>query len=871
MAALVCGTWGYFYLQNLKKPTLKPFDVLPDSCAVLVEVKEPLHFIAELTQGNLMWEEFLKINNVQKFGAVLSLLDSLTNNEELREYLGREPFYIALYGKKREAVYAFNLSDVNEEERAIAFFENNFAAKKLSAGVYQCVLQVNGKTDFYIFTEAGLVVASVSKEFIESVSEKNTKQALASNTNLLASYKTAAKDKGTSIFLHEPFFYRNTWNRFLTMQSGTFFAGPNEKWIPVDLGIEPSDINVQGFLPADSAVIARLMQHQEADDLKDLYEHLPYNTFSFEAINISDYGMFCRDNYSNDSIARRRDLKKYSDSLSANAQSEIVSFMGNYISNFKSAVGDTVYEYGIVSLSDEAKALTFFRSTADSVFINSDSANLFLFWDKKIFSCLNAKFFATGFSYVSVLNEKAVFCNSIKGVGEYRRSVNEKTNFSANERAMQFITHNFNSDVNYLYYGDVFKSKAVLQKALSESMNRELSESPELFEKFDAIGFSLQKLKGSIFYKAHAGFNPKNKMYQNTLWEALADTDLYQMPVPFINHKTNERELVCQDRANSLYLLSNTGKILWKKNVREKMLGEPVQIDFFANGKLQMLFTSENFIHLVDRNGNYVEGFPVKIKSGAAGGISVFDYDNSKNYRLWIPLKNNTVICLNTSCKTVEGFIPVAIKAPLARPITHLMVQQKDYFVLTDTAGNVYVTNRKGELREKINNKLPGGNHEIYWDIGKDISKTYLCFVEISSKTLRKLSLTDKMEVSLLKSDLDAGNYFFDTLQQGGSPLVVLTKENKMQGFDLFAKKVSEIKLKEDCEGRGEALLFGDKKVYAALEKEQGTLQLVDLKTQVTIENEIKLSALPVSYNLIRGQSNYLVGFYRNKIFCIKP
>ena len=46
---------------------------------------------------------------------------------------------------------------------------------------------------------------------------------------------------------------------------------------------------------------------------------------------------------------------------------------------------------------------------------------------------------------------------------------------------------------------------------------------------------------------------------------------------------------------------------------------------------------------------------------------------------------------------------------------------------------------------------------------------------------------------------------------------------------------------------------------------------MIDAKTQTSIENEIKLSALPASYNLIKGQSNYLVGFYRNKIFCIKP
>ncbi len=873
-AALLCGTWGYFYLQNLKKPTLKPFDVLPDSCTVLAEIKEPKDFMAQLTQGNLMWEEFLKIGDVGKFKAVLSLLDSLTNEDETKEYLGKEPFYVALYGneKKQDAVYAFNLSDVNESGKALLFFEKNFSAKKISNGFYQCVLNCEGKNDFYIFTEAGLVIASGNKQLIESISDKSNKQTLSQNKSFTETYKTAAKDKGLGIFVHFPKFYNRAWNTyFASIGTESFFADASEKWIATDAGIEPSDINLQGFLPADSTKIRKIIQNQDPDDFKNLYEHLPYNTFSFEAVNISNYGQFCRDNYTGNSVARKSDLKKYSDSLSADAQTEINSFIGNYAARVKASSSDTTYGYGIIRVSDEARAVSFFKAVADSSLINSDSANLFLFADKKIFSRLCSGFFDDGYKYVSVLNESVVFCNSVKGLGEYRKSVNEKVNLAGNERTVNFLERNFNTDLNYLYYSDVFKNKETIKSSLSKVVNSKLDESPDLFEKFDAIAFSLQKLEGSIFYKVHAGFNPKNKMYQNTLWEALADTDLYQLPTPVINHKTNEKELVCQDKNNNLYLLSNTGKIVWKKNVREKILGEPIQIDYFANGKLQILFASENYIHLIDRNGIYVQDFPIKIKAGAAGGITAFDYDNSKNYRLWVPLKNNTVACLTTACKMVEGFVPITTKAPLARPIEHLLLQQKDYFILTDTLGNVYVTNRKGEQRLTISNKLIAGNYPVYMDAGKDLSKTYLCFVDCKTKTLRKLSLTDKMEVSLLKTDMEVANYFFDTLQDGASPFVALTNVKEINFYDFFAKKTTELKLKEESTTNGEALWFGNKKIYVALEKTTGTLLLIDAKTQTPIENEIKLSALPASYNLIKGQSNYLVGFYRNKIFCIKP
>lgn len=873
ITALACGTWGYFYLQDLKRPAQKPFDLLPDSCSVLIEIRDPAHFVSGLTQGNLVWEEFLGINAISDLNRALLLLDSLSNGEETREYLGNQPLYCALYGsgKAQQAVYAFNLSDVNESEKALAFFEKNFEAKKLESDLYQCTFKPAKHYELYLLTRPGLFVISAGKELIGKIAATTSQNSLSSNKQFSDSYKTAARDKGIGIFVHSPRFSKNVWSSFFSGQPNALFNDSNEKWIAADLALEPSDIDLQGFIPADSLGISRLVMDQQAGDLDDVYEHLPYSTFYFEAVNISDYALFCRDNYKGDSAARKNDLKKYSDSLSADAQTEIISMMGDFSVIFYSLSKDSATQYGMISLSDAERAVSFLEAVADSTLLMSDSVNLFRVGDGKLFGHISAGFFRKRFVYVSVINECAVFCNSVSGLGEYRRTVTGKNNFSNNERALQFIENNFNAELNYMYYSDVFKSRGDLKGALSASLNKHLAERPDLFEKFDAIGFSLQKLKENVFCKGHAGFNPKNKMYQNTLWEALCDTDLYRIPVPMVNHKTGEKELLCQDRANNLYLVSNTGKILWKKSVKEKLLGEPVQIDYFANGKLQMIFASENYIHLLDRNGNYVQNFPVRIKAGASGGVSVFDYDGSKNYRLWLPLKNNTVVCLNTTCKTVEGFVPVPIKAPLTRAIEHLSIQQKDYFIITDTTGNIYVTNRKGEQRAPISNKLPAGKGAVYFDVGKDISKTYICFVDLATNTLKKLSLTDKIEATKLAGVTEPLSYFFDTLQESNSSLLVLAGAKNMVVYDLFGKKMTELKSTVESDGPGEALMFGDKTLYVRLEKETGILQLTEPKKQTPIGNQVKLSALPASYDLIKGQNRYLVGFDRNKIFCIRP
>jgi hypothetical protein len=58
--------------------------------------------------------------------------------------------------------------------------------------------------------------------------------------------------------------------------------------------------------------------------------------------------------------------------------------------------------------------------------------------------------------------------------------------------------------------------------------------------------------------------------------------------------------------------------------------------------------------------------------------------------------------------------------------------------------------------------------------------------------------------------------------------------------------------------------------MYAALEESTNKLFLIDAVNNKIIDSEMKLSALPMSCQLIATQKPYLIGFYGNKIFCVK-
>ena len=82
------------------------------------------------------------------------------------------------------------------------------------------------------------------------------------------------------------------------------------------------------------------------------------------------------------------------------------------------------------------------------------------------------------------------------------------------------------------------------------------------------------------------------------------------------------------------------------------------QIDFYKNGKLQLLFNTAAQLHLLDRNGNYVERYPVKLRSPATNGMALFDYEKSRDYRIFLAAED----------KGVNGFCDVARRA-VTRPV----------------------------------------------------------------------------------------------------------------------------------------------------------------------------------------------------------
>jgi len=172
-------------------------------------------------------------------------------------------------------------------------------------------------------------------------------------------------------------------------------------------------------------------------------------------------------------------------------------------------------------------------------------------------------------------------------------------------------------------------------------------------------------------------------------------------PVVVLNHVTKTNELLFQDNSSQLYLMSSDGKLLWKRKIIGRIVSEVYQVDAYKNGKLQYMFSTKSHLYLIDRNGKNVTNYPKDLSSSCSQGISIFDYDKTKNYRVFIPYDNGKIDLLDVRGNKVRGWNTRNYKAGIASKVEFFRVGNRDYIVYADK-NRLHILDRRGGVRVNV-------------------------------------------------------------------------------------------------------------------------------------------------------------------------
>ena len=207
------------------------------------------------------------------------------------------------------------------------------------------------------------------------------------------------------------------------------------------------------------------------------------------------------------------------------------------------------------------------------------------------------------------------------------------------------------------------------------------------------------------------------------------------------------------DSSYKLHYLSASGKVKWTKQLLSPIIGAISQVDVYKNNKYQMVFNTEEKLHILDIMGNEIEGFPVSFPFKATNEIAVLDYDGNKDYRLLIAGSDLKIHNYNCKASEVKGWLKPVISSKLTQKISHFAINGKDYIFSIETNGKMNFLNRKGEDRFVSDQYLSiAESGEYFIDKSFVIDSTKIYYKD-SSQCIFSLSLKGQQKELIYSSD----------------------------------------------------------------------------------------------------------------------
>ena len=257
------------------------------------------------------------------------------------------------------------------------------------------------------------------------------------------------------------------------------------------------------------------------------------------------------------------------------------------------------------------------------------------------------------------------------------------------------------SRAGYFFYCVPSRFINWLEGYLNIDIINALRSNKSLINKIQSAGYQFASSNGMIYNSLSIRYKEEAREESTTEWETLLDTVAGIKPFFFTNHTTGAKEIFIQDLNNNTYLINSAGRVLWKVPLNERITGNIYMIDYFHNGKYQLLFSGKNYIHILDRNGNYVGRYPVKLRSAATSQLTMFDYDNNMNYRLFIAGEDKMIYSYDKTGSVVKGWKPFRTNGRVTADICYFKVSGKDYLVASDE-NSVYFLDRTGNKRVSL-------------------------------------------------------------------------------------------------------------------------------------------------------------------------
>lgn len=778
-ASIAAAVWGYFRLKESKDPVVSAQEHIPATVLCVIETQSTSDLVAQLTRQNLIWNSLLTDNSIQKAHRYVTILDSLLkSNEEVKVALDETDMFCSFFKEhdKIKNLIQFKLKEHKDASIFELFFEKSLKKSNSISSFDTYELRIQNNTWLMCLNQGLLCIASDFDILEESINLEKSKS-LAADPDYLQLIKLNGDQKNLIYFNHR---YSNLFDKTLFNQHSLF---------TVDLQLNSMTCN--GYSIPDHKSFLNLLKQQNEGSIEE-YEFLPDNAVSLIGVSLSKPELFFENVIKqlpkNIAEERLRAWETLNDSALYDIKTEFLENIDREIVSANYWLNDTACSLSLLKMIDSDKVKSLLKLMSDTV---HSSNGLQIIKLPTTFQTVFSFFDVTArHEYAAVKDNSLLLFSGKKSLDMYLLALSNLSFLGKDKEFMEYAEQNLMQQSNFVYYENCKKIKYT---NFSRFFN-----SPQFNTGEDVLALMSLTVKNhpsGIQFRLNATHATEENSLQtnsNALWSFSADS-LIQTPVfVFTNHATSEYELCFQDNSRQMYLVNSTGKILWKKILNENIRSQVYTVDIFKNGKLQLLFNTENYIHLLDRNGNYVQGYPVKMPAPITSPITLLDYDNTKDYRLFMACADKKIYNYTLYGIRTEGFVPLKTDAVVDLPISYVKIGLSDYLITVDVNGKPYVFSRKGEGRIDFKHKLALNMNRIHIVSGSNLENTKIVGLDSKNNVLIKLSLNDKKESLKIGDDIQGFDAIYDLVNDDVQQDLLTFGNGAVYAYDLFTNQLLE-------------------------------------------------------------------------------
>lgn len=550
----------------------------------------------------------------------------------------------------------------------------------------------------------------------DAIRQHNASTDLPSDSHFQDAFKSANRSELLNVYIQT----KELLGLFdMTYHSSFSFLNDIDEWLALDFNVDNDRILLSGISTAQEDNRLHKLMFGTSGRKTDVFEYLPSSTHFCVSKLFPDIEQYMTSRIKTlEHEQRLKDWKAYKKGVNYNAEDFLKTFGNEYTYAICGADISPANAVGLLKLEDLDKAKRFlklsdlpkYRSYAFRQLENNGIFDFILgdfFKDFKDAKCI-------------IIDDFAIFSNETSNLKSIINDYLGETTL-AHQETFTSLKKELSSKSNIWMY---ISEDALKGYPTQMARKKFKDQQKDVGNKIKNLGkvFAQIQIEDDYFQINLVSKNPKKEWKAPELksdWSLELENTFDMAPQKLWNHVNKSYEIALQDKGNILYLISDLGKVLWKKQLDEKIIGTIEQIDIYRNKRYQMLIQTKRKILLLDRNGNMVDGYPIKLPSQSNGPMAIFDYDKTKKYRILVPCVQHLAM-FDQKGKPVKGWKAYNQSHGIVTKPQHYIVNNKDHIVTVNDIGQVLVLKRNGETRFKVNSKLKPHPYGTFKSLSKD-------------------------------------------------------------------------------------------------------------------------------------------------------